>query len=267
MTTESWVINAPQNIDVDEVRRVVVQLNAGSLDVVADPARTSGAHVEVAEISERPLQVSAHDGDLRIGYDFSGFEGIVERAKGMRDKDSATVRLTVPVDVALKLSTSVAATTATGTRGALTVATATGPVRVQGSSGAVSVKTASASVDVLEHLGDVRVSTGSGAVNLVGTLGRASVSTVSSNVEIVAREQTPLVEAKTVSGDVAVRLGPETPVNIRARSVNGKVVLDGAPLESSAQRSTKVDHVDPRGAAAAYVSARTVSGDVTVSRG
>ena len=96
MSTESWVITAPQAVDVADVRRVVVQLTDGSVDVVADPGRESGGHLDVSEVSERPLQVSVHDGELRVGYDFAGIEGVVERAKGLRDKDRAVVRQSQP---------------------------------------------------------------------------------------------------------------------------------------------------------------------------
>jgi len=267
MSTETWVIATPQTVDVADVRRVVVALTDGSVDVVADPHRTEGAHLEVGDVSERPLQVSAHDGELRVGYDFAGVEGLVDRAKGLRDKDRAVVRLTVPAGVAVKVSTARAAATVTGTAADLSVTTATGPVRVLGTTGPVTVKTASAPVDVVEHVGDVRVSTASGAVNVAGSLGRVSVTTVTSAVEVVARESTPLVAARTVSGDVAVRLSTGAPVNLKARSLTGKAVLDGVRLESAAQRTTSVDHVDPAGTASAYVSSSTVSGDVTVSRG
>ena len=267
MSTESWVINAPQTVDVADVRRVVVQLTDGSVDVVADPAREAGAHLDVSEVSERPLQVSAHDGELRVGYDFAGVEGLVERAKGLRDKDRAVVRVTVPAHVPVKVTTARAAASVLGTQADLSVTTATGAVRVQGVSGTASIKTATGAVDVGEHVGDVHVSTASGAVTLGGTLGRVSVNTVTSGVEVVARESTPLVDARTVSGDVAVRLGAGSPVNLKARSVTGKAVLDGVRLDSAAQRTTSVDHVDQPGARGAYVSANTVSGDLTVSRG
>jgi hypothetical protein len=267
MSTESWVITAPQSVDVADVRRVVVQLTDGSVDVVADPGRESGGHLDVSEVSERPLQVSVHDGELRVGYDFAGIEGLVDRAKGLRDKDRAVVRVTVPADVPVKVTTARAAATVTGTRKDLSVTTATGAVRVQGATGTASVKTATGAVDVAEHVGDVHVSTASGAVNLGGSLGRVSVNTVTSGVEVVARESTPLVDARTVSGDVAVRLGAGSAVNLKARSVTGKAVLDGVQLDSSAQRTTSVDHVDQPGTGGAYVSANTVSGDLTVSRG
>ncbi|MCB7138084.1 DUF4097 family beta strand repeat-containing protein [Cellulosimicrobium marinum] len=271
MSTETWVIATPQTVDVADVRRVVVQLTDGSVDVVAEPGRAGGAHVEVGDVSDRPLQVSVHDGELRVGYDFAGIEGLVDRAKGLRDKDRAVVRLTVPADATVRVSTARGAASVTGTTADLSVTTATGPVRVSGATGPVSVKTASAPVDVVEHVGDVRVSTASGAVNVTGSLGRVAVTTVTSGVEVVARESTPLVDARTVSGDVAVRLGAGAPVNLKARSVTGKAVLDGVRLESSAQRTTSVDHVDradsAQGAGGAYVSASTVSGDLTVSRG
>ena len=48
MSTESWVINAPQTVDVADVRRVVVQLTDGAVDVVTltgtcAPPRASSA--------------------------------------------------------------------------------------------------------------------------------------------------------------------------------------------------------------------------------
>ncbi len=221
----------------------------------------------MSEVSERPLQVSVHDGELRVGYDFAGIEGLVDRAKGLRDKDRAVVRVTVPASVPLKVTTARAAATVVGTRADVSVTTGTGAVRVQGVSGTASVRTATGSVDVGEHVGDVHVTTASGTVTLGGTLGRVSVSTVTSGGEVVARESTPLVDARTVSGDVAVRLGAGSAVNLKARSVTGKAVLDGVRLDSSAQRTTSVDHVDQHGAGGAYVSASTVSGDLTVSRG
>ncbi|MFC8922759.1 DUF4097 family beta strand repeat-containing protein [Cellulosimicrobium sp. NPDC057127] len=270
MSTESWTITAPQDVDVAEARRVVVQLTDGSVDVVADPGRDTGAHVEVTEVSGRPLLVSAHDGELHVGYDFAGVEGLVDRAKGVRDKDRAVVRLVVPAGVPVKVGTVRAATAVTGAAGDLTVTTATGPVRVQGSTGPVAVRSASAAVEVAEHVGDARVSTASGAVTITGSLGRVSVSTVTGAVEVVARESTPLVDARTVSGDVGVRLGAATPVNVRARSVTGTVSLDGVRLQSSARRTTTVDHADrpaeQPGVGAAYVSTSTVSGDLAVSR-
>ena len=126
MSTETWVVTGPQAIDADDVRRVVVQLTDGSVDVVADPHRPTGAHVEVGDVSERPLQVSVHDGELRVGYDFAGVEGLVERAKGLRDKDRAVVRLTVPAQVPVKVTTARAAASVVGSRADLSVTTATG---------------------------------------------------------------------------------------------------------------------------------------------
>jgi DUF4097 and DUF4098 domain-containing protein YvlB len=270
MSTESWSITSPQDVDVAEVRRVVVELTDGSVDVVADPGRETGARVEVADVSERPLQVSQHDGELRVGYDFAGVEGLVDRARGVRDKDRAVVRLVVPAQAPVKVATVRATTTVTGAEAEVSVTTATGPVRVQGGSGHVAVRSASAPVDVAEHVGDVRVNAASGAVTVAGSLGRVSVSTVTGGIEVVARESTPLVDARTVSGDVGVRLGAATPVNVKARSVTGKVSLDGVRLQSAARRTTSVDHADrpadQPGVGSAYVSASTVSGDLAVSR-
>lgn len=266
MSTESWVISAPQHVDVAEVTRVVVALNDGSVEIVGDPTRERSATLDVTELSDRPLQVTCHDGELRIAYDFSGVEGVVGRVRGLRDKDRAVLRLAVPAALPVRATTARAAVTVLGIRGDVSVNTATGAVRVHGVTGPLTVKTGSSDVDVVEHVGDLRVSTGSGDVALAGSLGRVSATTVSGSVELVAPESTPLVEVRTVSGDVVVRLGAGTPVNLRARSVTGKVVLDGAALAGSGGRTTSVDHVDEHGRGGAYVSTSTVSGDLAVSR-
>ncbi|WP_265521866.1 DUF4097 family beta strand repeat-containing protein [Oerskovia flava] len=266
--TESWTVSAAQSFDVADVRSLVVQLTGGAVDVVADPARHQGVHVEVQEVSSRPLYITLRDGELRVAYDFAGIEGLVDRVRGLRDKDSAVVRLTVPATVPVRAVAVGARVTVTGTRAALSASTVTGAVRTAGTAAPLTVKTVSGPVDVTEHTGDARVSTTSGAVALAGRLGRVSVNTVSSAVSIVSPQTTPLVTAKTVSGAVSVRLGAGTGVNLRARSVSGKVVLDGAQLPGDAQRTTSVDHVDHEsGAPAAYLSTSTVSGTVTVSRG
>ncbi|MEK8228104.1 hypothetical protein NKG05_21525 [Oerskovia sp. M15] len=72
MGTESWVIAAPQQIEVGEVAALVVSLTNGAVEIVSDPTRESGATVDVTEVGPRPLQVTSHAGELRVAYDFAG---------------------------------------------------------------------------------------------------------------------------------------------------------------------------------------------------
>lgn len=265
MGTESWVIAAPQQIEVADVASLVVGLNNGAVEVVSDPSRESGATVDVTDVSPRPLRVTTHAGELKIAYDFDGVEGVVDRVRGLKDKDTATLRVVLPAHLPVKIATARASATVSGTRAPVSVTTADGAVTVTDTVGPLSVKTVAGRVAVTTHDGDVKVGTASGRVEAEGALGRVTISTVTGDVVVEARETTPLVTAKTVSGDVTLRLSEGAGVNLKARAVTGKVVLDGAPVPSAQSRTTSVDHSE--GTSGAYVSVSTVSGNLTVSRG
>ncbi|MHA7134597.1 DUF4097 family beta strand repeat-containing protein [Oerskovia turbata] len=265
MGTESWVIAAPQQIEVADVASLVVGLTNGAVEVVSDPSRETGASVDVTAVSPRPLRVTSHAGELKIAYDFDGVEGVVDRVRGLKDKDTAAVRVVLPAHLPVKIATARAAATVTGTRAPVSVTTADGAVTVTDTTGPLSVKSVAGRVTIDAHEGDLKVGTASGRVEAEGALGRVSVSTVTGDVVVEARETTPLVTAKTVSGDVALRLSEGAGVNLKARAVTGKVVLDGAPVPSAQNRTTSVDHSE--GTSGAYVSVSSVSGNLTVSRG
>jgi hypothetical protein len=265
MTTESWSVAAPQTIEVGGASTLIVRLTNGRAEIVADPNRTSGALVEVIEVSARPLQILAEHGNLRVAYDFPGLEGFVDRFRGLKDQDAAVVRVTVPATSVVDVATVGAEVVVTGSRSGVNVKTAGGAITVTGTTGSVTTKSGTGAVTVAEHAGDVSVTTVSGSASVVGALGRVSVQTVSGAVDVTAIGTTPLVNAKTVSGPAAVQLDAGSPVNLRARSVTGKVVIDGAQATSSAQRTVVVDHAEP--GAAAYISTNTVSGTATITRG
>ncbi|WP_125776814.1 DUF4097 family beta strand repeat-containing protein [Antribacter gilvus] len=265
MSTESWSVAAPQTIEVADVRTLTVRLTNGRAEVVADPNRTSGALVEVLDVSSRPLQVLAEHGSLRIAYDFPGVEGFVDRFRGLKDQDAATIRVTVPVTSSVDVAGVGAEVVVTGAQGRTQARTVSGALNVLGTTGTLAVKSASGAITVSEHSGDVTVATISGSVALSGALGRVTVNGASGSVDVTAQGTTPLVTAKTVSGAIGVHLDGGSNVNVRARSVTGKVMIDGAPAASSAQRTVVVDHAEP--GAAAYVSTSTVSGAASVTRG
>lgn len=265
MSTESWVIATAQTVDIPDVHDLVVTLTDGSVDIVGQADRT-GITLEVIEISDRPLEVVALDGQVRLGYDFAGFEGVVDRVRVLRDKERVVARLLVPAESTVKASTAQAGVNVVGVRARVSVNSATGPVRVEGTTGKVSVRTASAPITVSEHVGDLRLNTAAGQVTAAGQLARVNTVSVAGRVELTSTATTPHISVASVSGDVAIRLAAATPVNLRVKSVSGKVSLDGAPLASGMSHGTVVDHCDAPGEASAYISVNTVTADLAVSR-
>ncbi|AEG45052.1 hypothetical protein [Isoptericola variabilis] len=267
MSTESWVVAAPQKIDVAGVTEVRLRLVEGRAETVTDDA-ASGVRVEVVEVGSRPLQLVREGGVLRVGYDGVRIQGWVDRLRGgSQDAERAVVRVVAPPSVRLDVGTVGAVADVTGAEGAR-VKTVTGAIRTSGTSGALSLRTISGDVAATGHVGDVSVSIVSGSLAVEGTLGRVTVSTVSGPVAITARGSVPLVDLKSVSGPAQVRLDVGTPVNLRVRGVSGQAILDGAALPSQG-RTLAVDHADApvEGRAPAYVSAAVTTGTVSVSRG
>lgn len=261
MTTESWVITTPTTQTLGDVKSLSISIIDGLVEVIGKET-DDGAKAVVEQMSARPLDITSRDRDVRIGYDFTGVDGLVERARGLKDSDRVDLRVTVPANVPVKISTVRARVKVEDVTGGVTVTTATGAVSIDDTRGSVAARTASAPIEVSDHTGDLNLTTASGSVKASGALGRVVATSVSGAMEFAAKDSLPLVTTRTVAGDVAVRLRAGAPVNIKANHVAGKVVLDGEALEGRS-----VTHADEHGQSTAYVSAVSVSGGLTVSRG
>lgn len=282
MRTESWTITEPRAVTTellayglqpqepgdeltlpDPVTTVVVAVNAGSVRVVAH--EHLDVRTEVLAISARPLVVGLAGEEVRVSYDFTGIDGVVDRIRGLRDKDSVDVVLHVPPTVAVRVSTVRASVHVSGVEGAVTVSTVDGPVVLDGVSGAATVQTVSGAAEVSRHRGPVNVRTGTGAIGISGRPTRADVSTVSGVVALTTEPGACVITTKTVSSDIVLRAPEGTRVDLHARSVSGKIVLDGVDLRARGSRPASVEHAEPD--ATTFLSTSTVSGDVIVSRG
>lgn len=267
MSTETWTVAAPQTLDVAGVTELRLRLVDGRAVVVVDPA-AHAVEVEVREVGTRAVQVVREEERLRIGYDGTWVQGWWNRLRGVSDDaERAVVRITLPPSVRFDAGTVGADVDVTGTAGA-TVRTVTGSVRASDTSGTLTLRAVSGTLTVVGHAGDVAASVVSGTLSLGGGLGRVSVSTVSGAVTVAATGPAPLIDVRSVSGAVDVRLDEGTPVNLKVRGVSGKVVLDGSALASTGH-TLAVDHADApsEGRVPAYVSAALTSGRVTVTRG
>ncbi|HEY0216430.1 MAG TPA: DUF4097 family beta strand repeat-containing protein [Cellulomonas sp.] len=267
MATESWVVIGPQVIEVEAVRTVRVHVNGGRVDVVAhdDPTRTD-ARLEVHRVDGFPLEVVYADGELRIKVrSVAGLDGILDRLRSGRQRDRIDVHLAVPRSVAVNLASVNADLLLAGVQEDATVSTVNGGVVVDGTRGALSAKSVGSDVVVRDHTGDLTVGTVSGAAIASGALSRVSVTTVSGEVTLDCLAATSVCQVRTVSGDVAVRLPAGHGVGIEARSVSGRVVVDGVSRGERRPGRTTVDLRDPQ--ATCFVTSQTVSGHLTVLHG
>ena len=91
---------------------------------------------------------------------------------------------------------------------------------------------------------------------------------MSGAVAVTAVGTVPMVSAKSVSGDVAIRLDEGTPISLKVRGAAGQAVVDGEVLPS-ATRTLAVDRSETPadGRSIAYLTAAVTSARVIVSRG
>ena len=137
MRNETWVIAAPRLITttiasdatgLGPVSAVSASVNAGSVRV--ETWDKVDVELEVLAVSDRALVASLSDDEFQVSYEFSGIEGLVDRVKGLRHKDSADLVLRVPHGVAVKVDTLRASVSIEGVDGPVTVSSVDGSVEI-----------------------------------------------------------------------------------------------------------------------------------------
>jgi hypothetical protein len=265
MAEESWVVTGPQVIDVDEVRSLRVQIVGGRIDVVTHDE--PGVRVEVHSVDGRPLEVSLVDGELRVGYTFTlgGWEGFLDKFLNFRDKDRADISVAVPPDLPTKVGTVSAEGLLAGLHATASVSTVSGSLVVDGTRGNLGANTVSGEVVVRGHHGDLTLNSVSGELAASGALARVHANTVSGELALDVTTGSSSIDATSVSGDVTVRLPEGEGVHVTANAVSGRLVVDGEEHGRGGLPGRIVDLTSGDGRS--RVSARTVSGHVTLLRG
>jgi DUF4097 and DUF4098 domain-containing protein YvlB len=147
--------------------------------------------------------------------------------------------------------------------GRATVATASGDVRGGVLAGATRIKTASGDVEVGEARVGLTVDTASGDVT-AGELGQGGRIRTASGDQRVRRLIGGHVELDTVSGDLEVAVARGRAVRVDAQSLTGSL---SSEIDLDAAEDGPGAGAGVAGGQLVEVTARTVSGDVSVLRG
>ncbi len=263
---ERWLVAGPQVLEVGEPglepRRLNVRLVGGQVAVVGhDDVQT--ITVEVTKVGGRPLEVTWDEGTLDISHPKLQWESLLKNiaSRGI-SKDSVEVNIAVPRGVEVHLGTVSADGLLSGTTAAAQVRTVSGTIVVNGVGACVDVDSVSGSIEVQDHRGSLSGTTVSGALTVHACdLEKLRVKTVSGALTIDLERAPASVVARTVSGDVVVRIPANAGYQLSARSVSGRIT---AGNEQLARRPGKVEGVLRDGDGAVGIVAQTVSGDVTL---
>lgn len=260
MSTASWIVPGPQQLDLSGVTALRLQLIGGRAEVVAGAGPET--RVEVRSVVGRPLEVRQDGATLSIGYPFLGWDGWLKRLNSFRAKDAAEVRVVVPATTGVRAGTVGADVDLVGIGEDVSVATAGGAARVRGGWGSADLKSVSGALDVVGRAGAVRATSVSGPVTLDGALPRVEVSSVSGAVEVATSLASSVVNLTTVSAGAGVALPAGGGLVLTARTVSGRVLVD--ELDRRVSGVTTVEERSDENAC--WLTATTVSGTVRVRR-
>ncbi len=264
MATDSWVVDGPQVIEVDDVRSLRVGLVSGRADVVVHDEDV--VRLEVHHVDGRPLEVTYRGGELRVGYSFTlgVWDQFLDTLRHFGGRDTADVHVAVPAHVAVRLGTVNAEALLAGVQEDSSVSTVSGSAVVDGTRGSLSAKTVSGDLAVRGHAGPLALNSVSGEVAASGDLSVVSAHTVSGRLTLDVSSATSSISAQSVSGDVTLRLPEGKGLRLNGSSVSGRLVVDAQEYGGRQPGRRNVDLATGDGTC--HVQVTTVSGNVTVLR-
>jgi hypothetical protein len=257
-----WTIEAPTNLDFDDVTALRVRLIAGSVAVLATDGKPA---LDVASVTGDPLDVTYEDGVLTVTHENLTWEGLLKWLRPQRP--SATVTVTVPRQCATQVGVVSATAVMSGISARASVKSVSGGITLDGVTGDVDANTVSGALEAQGINGKLNFNSVSGDLTLAdGWLERLDANAVSGDVTADI-DLDPLggMHVTTVSGEVTLRLPAEADARVQLHSMSGDVRSEFAELRHlSAPASRSVS--GSLGAGSGRVSVTTMSGRVMLLR-
>jgi hypothetical protein len=221
----SWEITDSRTLDFDGVDALDVRIVNGTVNVVGTDDPT--ARIEI-EVEHGPALKVTHKsgGRLVVAYDdlpWKGFLKWLDR-KGWNRKAVVTAR--VPAGVRLNVGVVGASAVVSGIRGATAVQGVSGHTTLAGLTGEVRTDTVSGAVEAQGLTGPLRFHSVSGGLTVLSAAGGSiKGDSVSGDMIIDVGSWTTRtdVNLNTVSGEIALRLPPDTDADVDLNSAGGKI--------------------------------------------
>ena len=264
--TEKWLIAPGETrvIDVERAQRLKISLVGGQVDVIAHDE--PGIRIEVHDVTVKDLRIE-HDGSLlEIDHPQRNWDNFLEV---FRDFGSggprAEVSVAVPRDIALTLGVVSASALVSGLAESVRLNTVSGDIIVDTHTGAITVNAVSGDVQAQGLHGTFDANSVSGAVAVTGTPTRATIDTVSGALVVDTTAPIDTIGLNTVAGNATLRLPENLAAKYAARTMTGRLMIDGVDRGSGMPSSYNGSSGELAGTFV-DVKFNSVSGDLTVLR-
>ena len=256
MNVDSWSVTEPQTLELDGVSEIKVALVKGRFDIVT----TGGTRttVEVLEVDGQPLEVRFSNGTLKVEHFNSS--NWLQRLANFQQPATAVISIAVPAGALVTASTVSGDGMVSGSA-RTTLRTVTGSLMADATEGRLTIDTVSGDVIARGHRGPLVIKSISGEVTASGELTEVRASTVSGSVSLDLQGAPRTLKAKSVSGEITVRVPGTVGVDVTATSASGSLLLDQQRYAAVGQNTTASS-----GPASPRLSAHTstVSGTVSI---
>lgn len=266
MTLEKWIVHPGESrvIDIESAHKLKVGLVGGQVDVIAHDE--AGIRIEVHAVTVKDLRIEATGDTIEIDHPQLRWDNFLEVFRNFgAGGPRAEISVAVPRDIALTLGVVSASALVAGLENDVRLNTVSGDIIVDGLNGDLQVNAVSGDVQAHRLVGALSANSVSGDVAATGTLHKATVDTVSGSIMLDTTGAVNQIGLNTVNGNATVRLDQSLAANYVARSVSGRVQVDGV-VRSGSGPTNFAGSTGELSGTFADVRANTVSGDVTVLR-
>jgi len=266
MSLEKWIIHPGETrvIDIEAVRKLKVGLVGGQIDVIAHDE--PGARIEVHGVTIKDLRIEVTGDVVEIDHPQLRWDNFLEVFRNFGNGGpKAEISVAVPRSVALTLGVVSASALVAGLENDARLNTVSGDIIVDGLKGDLTVNAVSGDVQVRLLEGAFSANSVSGDIAVTGTVRRATADTVSGNIVVDSVGAISGITLNSVSGNATIRLDEGHPANFAARTVSGRVQVDGV-VRSSGRPTNYQGSVGELSGSFVDVRTNAVSGDLTVLR-
>ncbi|MEV4777013.1 DUF4097 family beta strand repeat-containing protein [Microbacterium sp. LWH12-1.2] len=264
--TEKWLIAPGEErvIDIESVTRLKVGLVGGQIDIIAHDE--PGIRIEVHGVTIKDLRVESHGGEVEIDHPQLGWDNFLEVFRNFGSGGPrAEVSVAVPRAIALNMGVVSAGALVSGISNDARLSTVSGDIIVDTLIGDLTVNSVSGDVQVRGLTGSLSANSVSGDVAVTGAVRKATIDTVSGAALVDAVGDVNTINLNTVAGSSTVRLDETLPANYVARSMSGRILIDGIERNSSGP-SNYTGSTGELAGRFVDVRANSVSGSITVLR-
>jgi hypothetical protein len=266
MTLEKWIVHPGESrvIDIESVRKLKVGLVGGQIDVIAHDE--PGIRIEIHAVTIKDLRIEATGDTIEIDHPQLRWDNFLEVFRNFgTGGPKAEISVAVPRNIALNLGVVSASALVAGLENDVRLNTVSDDIIVAGLTGDLQVNAVSGDVQAHRLVGALSANSVSGDVAATGSLRKATVDTVSGSVMLDTTGAVNQISLNTVNGNATVRLDQALAANYVARSVSGRVQVDGV-VRSGSGPTNFTGSTGELSGTFADIRTNTVSGDVTVLR-